>query len=223
MKWKYRPVQQPKMPVMSQPLALNLTGHLLIAMPGLEDSLFGGSVVYVCEHNHQGALGLIINKTTDLQARHLFARLDLNLPREDLADMPVLMGGPLHQDRGFVLHDTTAAAPSQCGTGSDGEPAASGTAYASSLPITDGLALTSSRDVMEAISQGGGPRHALMALGCSSWDGGQLESELAANAWLTVQASHALLFQLGPEQRYGKALELLGIHAHQLASVAGHA
>lgn len=223
MKWKYRPVQQPKMPAMSQPLALNLTGHLLIAMPGLEDSLFGGSVVYVCEHNHQGALGLIINKTTDLQARHLFARLDLNLPREDLANMPVLMGGPLHQDRGFVLHDTTAAAPSQCGTGSDGEPAASGTAYASSLPITDGLALTSSRDVMEAISQGGGPRHALMALGCSSWDGGQLESELAANAWLTVQASHALLFQLGPEQRYGKALELLGIHAHQLASVAGHA
>lgn len=223
MKWKYRPVQQPKMPAMSQPLALNLTGHLLIAMPGLEDSLFGGSVVYVCEHNHQGALGLIINKTTDLQARHLFARLDLNLPREDLADMPVLMGGPLHQDRGFVLHDTTATAPSQCGTGSDGEPTASGTAYASSLPITDGLALTSSRDVMEAISQGGGPRHALMALGCSSWDGGQLESELAANAWLTVQASHALLFQLGPEQRYGKALELLGIHAHQLASVAGHA
>lgn len=223
MKWKYRPVQQPKMPAMSQPLALNLTGHLLIAMPGLEDSLFGGSVVYVCEHNHQGALGLIINKTTDLQARHLFARLDLNLPREDLANMPVLMGGPLHQDRGFVLHDTTAAAPSQCGTGSDGEQAVSGTAYASSLPITDGLALTSSRDVMEAISQGGGPRHALMALGCSSWDGGQLESELAANAWLTVQASHALLFQLGPEQRYGKALELLGIHAHQLASVAGHA
>ncbi|MDO4706550.1 MAG: YqgE/AlgH family protein [Comamonadaceae bacterium] len=214
------------MPAMSQPLALNLTGHLLIAMPGLEDSLFGGSVVYVCEHSDQGALGLIINKTTDLQARHLFARLDLNLPREDLADMPVLVGGPLHQDRGFVLHDTTAAAPSQCSDGDgggDGEQTASGTAYASSLPITDGLALTSSRDVMEAISQGGGPRRALMALGCSSWDGGQLESELAANAWLTVPASHALLFQLEPAQRYGKALELLGIHAHQLASMAGHA
>lgn len=187
---------------------MDLTGHLLIAMPGLQDSLFGGSVVYVCEHNEQGALGLILNKTTDICVRHLFARLDLALPRDDLADMPVLLGGPLYQDRGFVLHD---AAPSPRGP------------YISSLPVMDGLAMTSSRDVMDDMSQGEGPRHALMALGCSSWDGGQLESELASNAWLTVKADSDFLFDLKPEQRYHKAFELLGVDPRRIVGTAGHA
>lgn len=189
--------------------ATDLTGHLLIAMPGLDDDLFGGSLVYLCEHNDKGALGLIINKTTDLSIGHLFSRLELALPRDDLAGLPVLMGGPLHQDRGFVLHDSPAFQ--------------GGPAYASTLPIRDGLAMTSSRDVMDALSQGTGPRHALMALGCASWDEGQLESELAANAWLTVEGDAELLFALPPHERYARAFALLGVDPLRMAGSAGHA
>ncbi|RMX04902.1 YqgE/AlgH family protein [Corticibacter populi] len=188
--------------------SIDLTGHLLIAMPGMEDELFGGSVVYLCEHNDQGALGLIINKTTDIRVRHLFSRLEMPLPRKDLADLPVLLGGPLHQDRGFVLHDVA-------GEGEDG--------YASTLPITSGLAMTSSRDVMDDLAQGAGPRHALLALGCSSWDEGQLESELAANAWLTVKADADWLFALPPQERYARAFALLGILPQQIVPTVGHA
>ncbi|PAT36400.1 hypothetical protein CK623_06275 [Vandammella animalimorsus] len=197
---------------MSSPPAMDLTGHLLIAMPGLEDELFGGSVVYVCEHNDKGALGLIVNKTTDISVRHLFSRLELALARDDLADMPVLLGGPLHQDRGFVLHDAAPGAQGQ-----DAWP------YASTLPVGDGLAMTSSRDVMDALSQGDGPRKALLALGCASWDEGQLESELAANAWLTVKADRQLLFELAPQQRYARAFELLGIDPQRIVPMVGHA
>ncbi|THJ34970.1 YqgE/AlgH family protein [Lampropedia aestuarii] len=188
---------------------IDLTGHLLIATPGLEDDLFGGSVVYVCEHNAQGALGLIINKTTDINVRHLFSRLELSLARDDLADLPVLMGGPLHQDRGFVLHEAHVL---------EGEKQ-----YASSLPVTAGLAMTSSKDVMNDMSQGIGPRKALMALGCSSWDEGQLESELAANAWLTVQTDADWLFTLTPSERYAKAFQLLGVDPLRMVSTPGHA
>lgn len=191
------------------PSAMDLTGHLLIAMPGLEDDLFGGSVVFLCEHNEKGALGLIVNKTTDINVGHLFSRLELALPREDLAGMPVLLGGPLHQDRGFVLHDVV--------------PGQGHAQYASTLPITDGVAMTSSKDVMDEMSQGAGPRHALMALGCSSWDEGQLEGELAANAWLTVKADLDLLFTLAPQQRYAKAFELLGVDPQRIVGGIGHA
>ncbi|THT99021.1 YqgE/AlgH family protein [Lampropedia puyangensis] len=187
----------------------NLTGHLLIATPGLEDDLFGGSVVYLCEHNDKGALGLIVNKTTDLNVRHLFSRLELSLARNDLADLPVLMGGPVHQDRGFVLHEAPLHEE--------------GKRYASTLPIIQGLAMTSSKDVIDDLSHGAGPRKALMALGCSSWDEGQLESELAANAWLTVQADADWLFNLHPNQRYAKAFELLGVDPLRLVATAGHA
>lgn len=193
----------------------DLTDHFLIAMPGIEDDLFGGSLVYVCEHNDKGALGLIVNKTTDITVQGLFERMDMQLPRPELAQLPVLMGGPLHQDRGFVLHDT--------------EPALSSSrshkdfAYASSLSIPGGLAMTSSRDVMDDMSMGAGPRHALLALGCSSWDEGQLESELIANAWLTVKADPELLFHLPPAKRYARAFELLGIEPRSLAPFIGHA
>lgn len=189
--------------------ASNLTGHLLIAMPGLDDDMFAGSVVYVCEHNDKGALGLIVNKTTDINVGHLFSRMELALPHEELAQLPVLIGGPLHQDRGFVLHDTADCPDDEV--------------YASTLPIRDGLAMTSSRDVMDALSRGTGPRHALMALGCASWDEGQLENELAANAWLTVEGDSELLFTLPPQQRYARAFALLGVDPLRIAGAAGHA
>lgn len=193
----------------------DLTDHFLIAMPSMDDDLFGGSLVYVCEHNDKGALGLIVNKITDLTVQGLFDRLELPLPRPDLAQLPVLLGGPLHHDRGFVLHDTE---PVQAET----DPAEL-LAYASSLHVSGGLVMTSSRDVMEALSQGEGPRHALLALGCASWDEGQLESELIANAWLTVKADPTLLFHLPAPRRYAKAFELLGVQPRSIAPFIGHA
>lgn len=231
---------------MSKPLlyTTDLTDHFLIAMPGMGDELFAGSLVYVCEHNKDGALGLIVNKTADITVQALFERLNMHLPRADLAALPVLMGGPMFQDRGFVLHDTELAAAEDNGTdggadsgareGADGlgaagaqEPsqpvAGQGVAYASSLLIRSGLAMTSSRDVMDDLASGAGPRHALLALGCSSWDGGQLESELVANAWLTVKADPDLLFHLPVAQRYARAFELLGVNPRDLVAHIGHA
>lgn len=196
----------------------DLTDHFLIAMPGMEDDLFGGSVVYVCEHNNKGALGLIVNKITDITVKGLFERLEMELPRPELAQLPVLMGGPLYRDRGFVLHDTEPLV-----SGAGGSSTAREMAYASSLPIPGGLMMTSSRDVMDDMALGAGPKHALLALGCSSWDEGQLESELIANAWLTVKADPELLFHLPASRRYARAFELLGVEPRSISPTIGHA
>lgn len=192
----------------------NLTHHFLIAMPGLDDLAFGRSVVYLCEHSARGALGLIINKPTELRLQGLFDTIELGLQRHDLADAPVFLGGPVQTDRGFVLHD-----PMREGETPNGE-----SAYASTLHIADGpLDMTTSRDVLEALSNGAGPRRVLVALGYSAWAEGQLEAELAENSWLTVQADLSIIFDTPAEQRYDQALRLLGLEAWQLAPTAGHA
>ena len=165
---------------------INLTNHFLIAMPALEDGIFTKSVVYVCEHSPQGALGLVINKPADISVGDLFNRVDMALGRPDLKDAPVFHGGPLQLDRGFVLHPSQQA--------SDGDAAEQ--VYASGMLIPDsGLEMTTSRDVLEALSNGAGPRKLLLTLGYSSWGEGQLESELGANAWLTVAADKAIIFR----------------------------
>ncbi len=192
----------------------NLTHHFLIAMPGLDDLAFGRSVVYLCEHSTRGALGLIINKPTELRLQGLFDTIELGLQRHDLADAPVFLGGPVQTDRGFVLHD-----PMREGETPNGE-----SAYASTLHIADGpLDMTTSRDVLEALSNGAGPRRVLVALGYSAWAEGQLEAELAENSWLTVPADLSIIFDTPAEQRYDQALRLLGLEAWQLAPTAGHA
>ena len=192
----------------------NLTHHFLIAMPGLADVAFGRSVVYLCEHSARGALGLIINKPTDLQLQGLFDTIELGLQRQDLANAPVFLGGPVQTDRGFVLHD-----PMREGETPNGE-----SAYASTLHIADGpLDMTTSRDVLEALSNGVGPRRVLVALGYSAWAEGQLETELAQNSWLTVEADLSIIFETPVAQRYDQALRLLGLEAWQLAPTAGHA
>ncbi len=191
----------------------HLTHHFLIAMPSLEDSVFERSVVYVCEHSLNGALGLIINKPTDLMLPELFERIELNFGREDLREMPVLLGGPVQTERGFVLHDPMR--------GTDAASNESG--YASTLRIAGGLDMTTSKDVLEALSSGVGPRRVLVTLGYSSWGEGQLESELARNTWLTVEANTDLMFDTPVEQRYDGALGLLGLEAWRLAPQAGHA
>lgn len=192
---------------------INLTNHFLIAMPGLEDAIFAKSVVYVCEHTARGALGIVINKPSELKMQALFGKIDLPLQRQDLTSQPVFQGGPVHTDRGFVLHDAVY---------SDREkPEQSG--YASTMRIPGGLEMTTSKDVLEALSYGSGPRRVLVSLGYSAWGEGQLETELGENSWLTVDADQTVIFDTPVEERYDKALNLLGLQAWMISSQVGHA
>lgn len=233
---------------------INLTHHFLIAMPGLNDELFGKSVVYLCEHTPKGALGLIINKPSPITVAELFDKVDLPLRRPELAQLPVFRGGPLQTERGFVLHEAMGDAepvgadetppnvarairealsgveedPTDGGQGEegDGEPADKAprpSAYASTLRMGDGLEMTTSRDVLEALSSGAGPRKVFLTLGYASWGEGQLESEITENSWLTVEAQPQLIFDTPVEERYEKAMALLGLTPWMLAPGSGHA
>ena len=192
---------------------MNLTNHFLIAMPGLEDASFARSVVYVCEHSERGALGLVINKPSDINLKVLFDKVELPLGRADLVSSPVFQGGPMQMDRGFVLHEPTFSQSEK-----PGEPV-----YASTMSIPGGLEMTTSKDVLEALSTGAGPRKVLVSLGYSAWGEGQLESELGENSWLTVDADIGVIFDTPVEQRYDKALGLLGLQVWMLSPQAGHA
>lgn len=192
---------------------MNLTNHFLIAMPGLEDVSFSRSVVYVCEHSERGALGLVINKPSDINLKVLFDKVELPLGRADLMQSPVFQGGPVQVDRGFVLHEPTFTAAEK-----PGEPV-----YASTMCIPGGLEMTTSKDVLEAMSTGAGPRKVLVSLGYSAWGEGQLESELGENSWLTVDADIGVIFDTPVEQRYDRALGLLGLQIWMLSPQAGHA
>jgi putative transcriptional regulator len=192
---------------------INLTHHFLIAMPGMRDETFGRSVVYLCEHSERGALGLVINKPSDINLRDLFEKVELPTDRTQIGDSPVFQGGPVKTERGFVLHEPMFADPPD-----NTEPI-----YASTMTIPGGLELTTSKDVLEALAAGGGPRKVLVSLGYSAWGEGQLESELAENSWLTVDADPAVIFDTPIDQRYDKALLLLGLQAWTLSPDAGHA
>ena len=174
---------------------INLTNQFLIAMPGMVDGNFAGTVVYLCEHNDKGALGLVINRPIDINLKHLFEKVDLSLDRSDLAERPVYLGGPVQTERGFVLHESL-----------DDE----GGHYNSTLKIEGGLEMTTSRDVLEALSNGAGPRKVFITLGYSGWTAGQLEEEISRNGWLNVDADPDVIFDTPVEQRYDKALSLLG-------------
>jgi len=189
---------------------INLTNHFLIAMPGLSDELFARSVVFMCEHSERGALGLVINKPSDILLPRLFEKVDLALAREDLAELPVFKGGPVQTERGFVLHEAVSA---------PGE-----TVYASTLAIPGGLEMTTSKDVLEAMASGAGPRRVFVSLGYASWAQGQLESEIVENAWLTVPADLDLIFDTPVAERYTRAMGLLGLQQPWMLSPdAGHA
>ena len=193
--------------------SINLTHHFLIAMPGLEDENFSKSVVYMCEHSTKGAMGLIINKPGAITLRHLFDKVELPLRRDDLMQAQVLQGGPVQTERGFVLHDPMLL------DNKDKDEAV----YASTLTVPGGLAMTTSRDVLEALSNGSGPRRVLVTLGYASWGEGQLESEIGENSWLTVEADSDIIFETPLEQRYERALALLGLQPWMLSPDAGHA
>ena len=189
------------------PSGLNLANHFLIAMPSIQDPIFGGTVVYVCEHNEKGVLGVVINKPTDMTMEVLFDRVDLKLApglRSSVVDQPIMFGGPVQDDRGFVLHSP-------------------GGRYSSSLTVTDDVAFTTSIDVLEAVASGAGPARMLVSIGYAGWSPGQLEEEISRNGWLTVAADPRVLFDLPIDERYTAAIKLLGIDPLMLATEAGHA
>ena len=190
---------------------VNFTNQFLIAMPSLREGTFAGTVIYLCEHTDKGALGLVINKPIDITLKNLFEKVELSLDRPELAESPVYFGGPVQTERGFVLHESLG--------GEDGD----GGHYNSSLRIPGGLEMTTSKDVLEALSSGAGPKKVLVTLGYSGWGAGQLEDEMSRNGWINVNAERDIIFDTPVEQRYDKALSLLGIDANMLSGEAGHA
>ncbi len=183
----------------------NLSNQFLIAMPGMLDTSFAASVVYICEHSPRGALGLVINRPTDVVLKELFDRIDLELNQPGLGERTVYFGGPVQTERGFVLHDPTSQT------------------YASTLQVPGGLQMTTSKDVLEHISDGIGPTRFFVALGYSGWGAGQLEEEIAHNGWLTVEADPSVVFDVATEQRLDAAMSLMGISPLSLSQTAGHA
>jgi putative transcriptional regulator len=185
--------------------SINLTHHFLIAMPAMADPYFTRTLTYICEHNDQGALGVVVNRPIDMTLRSLFDRLSLPIGDDDMGDAPIYFGGPVQTDRGFVLH----------------EPAGS---WQSTLKVRDEVGLTTSKDILEAVGRGEGPRRLLVTLGYAGWSAGQLEHELGQNAWLSVEAKgDKILFDTPADERLPAALSLLGIDLASLSEDAGHA
>lgn len=188
----------------SSDVATNLTNHFLLAMPNMADPNFGGAVVFIAEHSAKGALGLVINRPMELDLQSLFERIDLKLEIAPLAASPVYFGGPVQTDRGFVLHEPLGT-------------------WNSTVSVGASLGLTSSKDVLEAVALGTGPQRMLVTLGYAGWGPGQLEDEIARNAWLTVEADPDVIFETPVAQRLARAYGLLGIDPAFLSSAAGHA
>src|ERR1051325_7951170 len=184
--------------------SINLTHHFLIAMPSMADPYFAKTLTYICEHNDQGALGLVVNRPIDMTLQALFERLSLSLSDIVLSEAPIFFGGPVQTDRGFVLH----------------EPIGN---WQSTLAVRQAIGLTTSKDILEAGGRGEGPKRMLVTLGYAGWSPGQLEQELSQNAWLTVEAKDAILFDIPAEERLPKAMELLGLDFARLQDAAGHA
>jgi len=180
------------------------THQFLLAMPGMTDPNFSGAVVYVAEHSPNGALGVVINRTMEIDLRTLFERIDLELAPGAVGDAPVFFGGPVQTDRGFVLHHPFGQ-------------------WNATVRVAEEIGLTSSKDILEAVARGEGPTRLLVALGYAGWGPGQLENEISRNAWLTLPAQPDLIFETPAEQRLSRAFKLLGIDPVFLSTAAGHA
>ncbi|MDI3262427.1 YqgE/AlgH family protein [Aerosticca soli] len=189
---------------MSSRTSQTLAGHFLIAMPRLTEPPFARAVAFLCQHDENGAVGLLINQVSEYRLGDVLAQLKLSCEDPEIADRPVLIGGPVQQERGFVLHRD------------DGH-------WESSYRIDERWSVTTSRDILVALAAGEGPRQALLALGYAGWSAGQLEQELKENTWLTVEASDRVLFQTPLEERWSAAAGLVGIDPLQLPGYAGHA
>ena len=184
--------------------SMNLTDHFLIAMPAMDDPYFSRTLIYIAEHNDQGALGLIVNRPIDMDLATLFEKIEVPLESPNVGRLPVYFGGPVQTDRGFVLHRPVGN-------------------WQSTLVVTSEVGLTSSRDVLQAVGKDGQPGEIMVTLGYSGWSAGQHENELVHNAWLTVPADPRILFELPFEERLPSAMETLGIDFANLSEKAGHA
>ncbi len=182
---------------------LSLTNQFLIAMPSLADPHFSQSVTYICEHNQEGALGIVINHPLDIQLNEVLQHMDIEIQVPAILNLPVFLGGPLQRERGFVIHAPIGA-------------------WDSVLKVS-GIGIASSRDILEAIARGDGPKHTLIALGYAAWGPGQLEKELASNDWLNGPADTTVLFDLPSEQRWHAAAALTGVDLNRLSNYIGHA
>ncbi|MBO9665135.1 YqgE/AlgH family protein [Dokdonella sp.] len=186
------------------PESTPLTNQLLIAMPALRDPNFARGVTFLCQHGEDGAMGLMINRLSEYRLGDVLAQMNMHSEIPDVVDAPVLIGGPVQPERGFVLHTPNGD-------------------WESSFRISERVSVTTSRDILVAIAAGNGPRHAVVALGYSGWSPGQLEQELVENHWLTAPASERLLFETPLDQRWEAAANLVGVNLFQMASYAGHA
>lgn len=176
--------------------------HFLIAMPALNDPNFSRSVTYLCEHNEDGAMGLVINRPSDMTVQQLLAHLEMEIIVE--LPQPLMVGGPVQVDRGFVMHKPE-------------------TQWRSTWAISRDVAITTSQDILEALARGEGPAEAIVALGYAGWGAGQLEQEILDNSWLTVPARPRILFDIPIEKRWEAAMRLIGFDISQLSGAAGHA
>lgn len=183
---------------------VNLTQHFLIAMPNMVDPHFSKSLTFVCEHNDQGALGIVVNRPIDMSLNSLLEQVGITGAAGSLGSLPIHFGGPVQTDRGFVLHTPLGQ-------------------WQSTLAVGTDIGLTTSKDILQAASRGEAPRQMLVTLGYAGWAPGQLEHELANNAWLTVLASAEVLFDLPAEERLAAAMSLLGVDYANLSEEAGHA
>ena len=190
--------------------ATHLANQFLVAMPGMVDPNFSRSVIYLFEHTERGAMGLVVNRPTELDLATLFDKIELKLEIAPLLKQSVYFGGPVQVERGFVLHESHSS-PS----------------YSSSLIIPGGLTMTTSKDVLEALAVGNGPRKFLMTLGYAGWSAGQLEEEITLNGWMNVPLSRQqmidIIFDTPSSQRYEKAMSHLGFDPSHLSGEAGHA
>ena len=185
-------------------LATQLTNQFLIAMPSLADPNFSQTVTYLCDHNEDGAMGIVINRPLDLDINELFSQLDVKTNQRSDGYIPIYQGGPVQPERGFVLHKEI------------GE-------WEASIEVTDNIAVTMSQDIIKAIAHGEGPKNYLIALGYAGWGEGQLEEELTANAWLNGPAEPSINFDVPIEQRWTASARHLGIELKNLSTDVGHA
>jgi putative transcriptional regulator len=182
---------------------MNLTDNFLIAMPSLEDPNFQGTVTYMCAHNEDGAMGIVINRPLEIKFGEVLAQLSIDVTDETTHDGAVLHGGPVQTERGFVIHQP------------------SGT-WGSVLQVSDTIAIATSHDILHAIAQGKGPERSVVALGYAGWGAGQLEREVLDNAWLNTPADSSIIFDVAAEHRWEQATRMLGVDPSQLVGEAGH-
>jgi putative transcriptional regulator len=189
---------------------MNLANHFLVAMPGMKDPYFQRSVIYVCEHNDEGAMGIMISTPIDVTVANMLKQIQVELPiasqttHSKSLDEPVLNGGPVSEDRGFILHNPKDQ-------------------YQSSIQITGRVSVTTSKDILAVLGTDAQPENYIVALGYSGWSAGQLETELAENSWLTIEADPSVIFDTPVEERWSSAVGMLGFDIAQLSADVGHA